>query len=365
MSLSLLAPPANEHRDVPAVARTTTPCRDRTRTVRRTVTLLTVVGAASFFWAKRADVPATWLAMRGASPIWTIAAVCLSALAMLNQMLLHRASQHAVGVAIPTRDLWRTTNAAFFINAVAKSGGLAGVVAFTATSGRHGQARSTTVAAYLVVTVLVQLGFAASLLAALVVLSSGGHLTSTEVIASVVFGAYTVMLTASIAAAFSSRSALRVIHATPSRLARLVRRDRPVVIVDHAAADALFDALQTLRGSPRLLARTVIHALGAQLIAVAMLWTTLHAVGADVGPSVAIVAYSVAIMFLIVSILPGGVGLVDASLAVVLAGYGLPIATVAAAVVIYRVLELCVPFTVGAIDAHRLRPARVVVSRSR
>lgn len=329
---------------------------DRFRQTRRLVTGFTVAGAVWFGWAKRADIPATWDALRGASAAWTTVAVGLAGLAMVNQMLLHRASQRSLGLRIPTRDVWGATNAAFFVNAVAKSGGLAGVVAFTSTSKRHRQPRSTTIAAYLVVTVLVQWGFALSLLAALIVLNTGGRVTTTEVVASLVFGMYTLGLAVAVGAAFHSRRTLRLVHALPVRVVRVVRRDRSAPPVDHQAADALFDSLQSLRRSPRLVVGTVGHAIGVQVIEVAMLWTTLRAVGADVGPAVAIVAYSVAVMFLIASILPGGVGLVEASLAVVLAGYGLPVGTIAAAVVVYRVIELWIPFTVGAIAAHRLRP---------
>lgn len=77
--------------------------------------------------------------------------------------------------------------------------------------------------------------------------------------------------------------------------------------------------------------------------------------GRDVGPSVALVAYSTSVVFFIVGVLPGGLGFVEASLGVILAGYGLATPMAAAAVVLYRLLELWLPLTVGAVAARRLR----------
>lgn len=318
-----------------------------------------VVAAAFFVWTRRGDIPATRDAVTGAAPFWLIVAVVLGLAFMVNQAMFYGAAQRALGVRLPHRALWNGSNAAFFVNTVAKSGGLAGVASFSGEAKRHGLSHSRTVAAYVVVAVLGQLGFAMSLMVAIVVLVGAGNFTGIEAIAAIVFGVYTIVLTVSVVAGFRSRRLLRWIHAAPTRAMRWigarfgrVPSDHPV---DTTQADELFEALQLLRRRPLSLTITFVHAVLVEVIAVAMLWAVLQAVGANAGPSVALVAYSISVMFLIVGVLPGGLGFVEASLGVVLAGYGIPVPTVAAAVVLYRLLELWLPLTVGAVAVRRLR----------
>jgi len=183
--------------------------------------------------------------------------------------------------------VWNASNAAFFINTIAKSGGLAGVASFTSETKRHGLSRSRTVAAHAVVAVLGQLGFALSLTVAIVVLVGSGNFTRIEAIAAVVFGVYTIALTVSVGAGFRSRRLLRWIHAAPTPAerwtGRRLGREVPEYDTDPAQADELFDALQILRRRPRALAATLAHAVLVEMIAVAMLWAVLHAVGATSG----------------------------------------------------------------------------------
>ena len=318
-----------------------------------------IVAAGWFVWSKRADIPVTRDALRSASPLWLAIAVGLAVAFIVNQAMFYRAAQRALGVGLPAREAWTASNAAFFVNTVAKSGGLAGVAAFTSAAKRHGLSRSRTIAAYVVVAVLGQLGFALSLVAAIVALVGSGNFTRIDAIAAVVFGVYTIVITVSVVAGFRSRRLLRWIHALPTRTKRRVLRrfgrDPGGGSIDTAEADELFDALQVLRRTPQALSTTMAHAVLVEVIAVAMLWATLHAVGAGVGPSVALVAYSISVMFFIVGVLPGGLGFVEASLGVVLAGYGVPAPVAAAAVVIYRLLELWLPLAVGAIAVRKLR----------
>lgn len=331
----------------------------RSNTLRRVGYVLLCVATAWFVWTKRADLPATRDALQAASPFWMFVAFVLALVFMVNQAMFYRSAQRALGVELPPRDVWNGSNAAFFVNTIAKSGGLAGVTAFTAAASRHRLSRSRTIAAYVVVAVLGQLGFALSLIVSIVVLAGSGHFTRIEMIASVVFGLYTIVLTVSVAAGFRSRRLLRSIHALPTRIKHSVRRisdsDPSVAAVDTTEPDELFDALQLLRQDPRALTVTFLHAILVEVLAVAMLWATLHAVGAGFDPSVALVAYSISVMFFIVGVLPGGLGFVEASLGVVLSGYGVSVAAVAASVVLYRLLELWLPLAVGAVAVRKMR----------
>jgi uncharacterized protein (TIRG00374 family) len=124
--------------------------------------------------------------------------------------------------------------------------------------------------------------------------------------------------------------------------------------VDHRAADELYEAVALLRHRPRSLWAPGLAALGVDLLGVAQLWAVLRAVGAHPGVELPLVAYAVSTLFGIVGIVPAGLGAVEVSLGAVLVSYGVAMGPAAAAVVLYRVVELWIPLAVGGFAASRL-----------
>ncbi len=111
-----------------------------------------------------------------------------------------------------------------------------------------------------------------------------------------------------------------------------------------AARDAL------LRPNWRLLG-----ALGYLLFDIAVLWTTLAAVGPAPPVAALAVAYLAGYLPNVVPI-PGGIGILDAGLVGALGLYGMPLSHAAAAVLVYHAVAFWVP-TLGGMAAYtRLRP---------
>jgi uncharacterized membrane protein YbhN (UPF0104 family) len=111
-----------------------------------------------------------------------------------------------------------------------------------------------------------------------------------------------------------------------------------------AARDAL------LRPSWRLLG-----ALGYLLFDIAVLWTTLAAVGPAPPVAALAVAYLAGYLPNVVPI-PGGIGILDAGLVGALGLYGLPLTHAAAAVLVYHAVAFWVPTLGGMVAYTRLRP---------
>ena len=109
-----------------------------------------------------------------------------------------------------------------------------------------------------------------------------------------------------------------------------------------------------MRSHRRVLVPAVIHTLATEVIAVAILWSSANAVGASVSPLESLVAYSVAGLFSIIGFLPAGIGFVEVSMGAVFVGFGVPGATAAAAVVLFRVFELWLPVVIGGALSQRL-----------
>ncbi len=111
-----------------------------------------------------------------------------------------------------------------------------------------------------------------------------------------------------------------------------------------AASDAL------LRPNWRLLG-----ALGYLVFDIAVLWTTLAAVGPAPPVAALAVAYLAGYLPNVLPI-PGGIGILDAGLVGALGLYGLPLSHAAAAVLVYHAVAFWIPTLGGMLAYTRLRP---------
>ncbi len=96
-------------------------------------------------------------------------------------------------------------------------------------------------------------------------------------------------------------------------------------------------------------------AIGYLVFDIAVLWTTLAAVG-PVPPVAALVVAYLAGYLVNVLPIPGGIGVLDAGLVGALALYGLPLAHAAAAVLVYHAVAFWIPTLGGMLAYARLRP---------
>ena len=99
----------------------------------------------------------------------------------------------------------------------------------------------------------------------------------------------------------------------------------------------------------------LLGALGYLLFDIAVLWTTLAAVGPAPPVAALIVAYLAGYLANVVPI-PGGIGVLDAGLFGALALYGIPVLHAAAAVLVYHAVAFWIPTLGGMAAFARLRP---------
>jgi uncharacterized membrane protein YbhN (UPF0104 family) len=297
--------------------------------------------------------------------MWAVIAFGLGVLGLLSLAIEHLTAQYAAGLRPRFRRVAPVALAAKFLNLVAKSGGLAGLAAFRSAARKDPdeRAESLTTAAYLLVTMLDPLAFAAILVVGMAALAVHGRFTAADRVALLLFAGYLALTVGTIGAATRSRAAVRELFALPRRLGHwlAVGRGRPNAApspspADHRDADDLYDALVALRQAPRSLLGPTLAALSVDLVGVAQLWAVLAALGAHPHAADTVVAYAVSTLFGIVAFVPGGLGVVELSLGAILASFGIGVGVAAAAAVLYRVLEFWLPLAVGAAAAHRLAP---------
>ena len=134
-------------------------------------------------------------------------------------------------------------------------------------------------------------------------------------------------------------------EAQPSRRRRVVRFARG------ALADGIREAVRLLRtGNPRIL----LGSLGYYAFDNAVLWAAFEALGEAPGAGVILLGYLIGQLGGLLPI-PGGIGGIDGGLVGTLAVYGTPLASAAAAVLLYRFILFWIPLAIGAVAFAGLR----------
>ncbi len=309
---------------------------------------------AIFIQQNWSELPNAWRAVKTAQPAWLGLMLLAMVAWLLNLALMHAAAQRAAQLDTGRLDLIAPAVGGNALNLITKSGGMAGLVLFLTDARRRNKPRGSVVASYALAQSAGEVAFAATLIAALVLVWADGHLSRTEILASVVFGVYLTARLGAYVAAFRSRTAIRRLYSLPNRAVAAVRRREPAPI-DVTGADEMYDSMMLLRQRPWGVAPVFGHAIGVEVIGIVELWAAAAAVGASHSLLVAFVGYSVSVLFAIVGFLPGGLGFVEVSLGAVLVSYGASVATATAAVVLYRVVEMWLPIVIGLAVAQRLR----------
>lgn len=317
-----------------------------------------VVGLTAVLVATNwSQAPATWRAARSADLGALVVAAALSLVHLASEGQMHRASQRSVNLDPGRIQALRLGAASRFLNAVTKSGGMAGLAVYSGDASRRGVARGGVVAAYVVTTALLDTAFALSLVAGIVLLAAVGRLSAVVLVAATVFAAYLGGRLALIAYGARGLDHVRRLYALPGQALRRIglRRHTPAPLVDEVA-DEVFNAISSLRRRPRAVAPALLWAIGLQVLGVAELAAVLTSVDGARGLDVAAAGYTMALLFGIVGLLPSGAGFTDVSLGVVLVSFGSTVAEAAAAVALYRLVQLWLPVTIGAVAIRRLGP---------
>ena len=316
------------------------------------------VFASLFTYLNRGELRAAGPALAGAQPAFLACGALLTAAVVLNIAAFYRSTYRAVGLAIPFPSMVRLSLASSFVNLISKSGGLAGMSFFLADGRRRGQTGSNVIAAYMLTTLLGHVAFALFLGAGLVVVASGGTLTTPELVAGAIFGVYLAAQGALFVAALRSRTAIRRMYSLPSHVRDVVQRlfGRPTGTrsSDHGAADELFESMRALIRQPRRALLPGIHALLVEALGVLTVWVVLLAFGVHTSIVIPLVAYGLSVLFSIVGVLPAGLGFAEVSMGAVLISSGIPGGVAAVVVATYRLFEVWLPFAVGAVAAQSL-----------
>lgn len=288
---------------------------------------------------------------------WIAIAIAFQTLNLLNQPALYQALYAAFGLEIRWRDLLPLVLAGHFLNAVTPSAGLGATALLLSDARRRGFDMSRATLANTLYFAFNFAWFSALLLFSLALLARNHHLIASESLATftlfaLLLGAFSLL----ILLAWRPIATLRVLDWPLAQLNRAARR---LLQRDLVAPDALRDfalgfgnATRGLRHTPQLWWRAVFHALLIDVLEIAVLGACFAAFpgpqnGIFVTWTFLVIGYSIGTLFLIVSVTPQGLGVVEGVMTAVFVGVGVPIERAAIAVLAYRGLSFWLPLFTG------------------
>lgn len=265
----------------------------------------------------------------------------------------------ALGIYETFKKLFLMSTAVFFVNVVAPSVGMGGVAVFVSEARRSGNSPGRVTLAGMLYVLIDYLGFLIVLVAGLFVLFRRNHLSLTEIIASGILILICAFLSSLLVLGLRSGEALgRALSWLASRINRLLQPfiHREYLSVHRARVFAyeVNEGLQAVRRKPEAMLMPLILALVSKILLIAILMLMFLAFGVPYSPGTIIGGFSIAYLFVIVSLTPAGLGVVEGAMTLTLNTLNVPIGAAAVLTLVYRGFTFWVPLFVGMLSFRRL-----------
>ncbi len=294
-------------------------------------------------------------------PEWVFLAILLQVCFYLAFAAIYQTAFLSVGLRKPgLLHLIPLTFAAVFLNVVAPSGGASGIALFVDDAARRGESPARAAAAVLVKVLSDFLAIALILTAGMTYLLSRGNAQSYQITGLLVFLAILSTMVGALALGIWKPLVLcRLLLAVQKLIdgISLRLRRRPALAANWAerSADELQQASQSILAHPGWGIRTVLFALISHTMNMLSLYALFRAFHAAVMPGPLIAGYAMAYLFLIISIIPMGIGVVEGVMALVFTSLGVPGAVSTIVALSFRGMSFWLPFLLGFFVLHRLK----------
>ncbi len=239
-----------------------------------------------------------------------------------------------------------------FFGVVVPSGGMSGLTVFIAEARQQGYSASRATVAGVVYLFFEYAGFLAVLGLGLVVLIRRNNLTPADIVASILMAGLALGLGALLyLGAYSGPLLARVLSALAQGANRLLwpLLHRPYLSESRARTFALDagEGLQALRRQPHAVLLPATLGVVSKMLQVLALWLVFlafhvpHSLGTVVG------GYAIAMLFMIISPTPSGIGIVEGVMTVALNSLNVALGAAAVITLAYRGITFWLPFLLG------------------
>lgn len=316
--------------------------------------IITIIGLMVLVYVSRAQIVETFRKLADLNFFWLVFIVPLQLLNYLSIAKFYQSYLKGLGEQVHTKKLYAIALEMNFINNVFPSGGMSGFGYFRSRMKRIGIPTSKSTLTQLSRHSFTFMSFIAYLLFAMFFLSLFGNASRIMVAISVTIIFLVIIGAALLVYLISSSSRIKKFVAILPNLLNSIfskfKKSRQPTI-DVGRIEATFGQLHNdymhVRKNWVNLKRPFSWTMAMNLTELATIFTVYLAFGSVVNPGAIIVAYAVASIAGLISILPGGVGVYEGLMTAIVASAGIPKALALSATLVYRVLTMVIFLPIG------------------
>ena len=312
-----------------------------------------------FFLTRAADVEQVALTLQRGNWMWITLALVVHATWILNIGAHLRSLYRLLGIDEKLERLSMLGTSAAFVNTVAPSAGMSGMVVFITDSRQRNLPTSRVTAAAALYVMYDYLAFMTVLGLGIVVLIRRNSLGTPEITASVIlvliaFALAMVLLTAMRSADRLGRALAWIATHTNNVLRPFIRREYLSPARAHEFAHDIGEGLSQIRERPSGLLLPFALALSKQALLITIFFLMFLAFRQPFSVGTLIAGYSIGYLFLIVSPTPSGIGFVEGAMTLSLASFRIPLAAAGLITLAYRGITLWLTILYGMISFRLL-----------
>lgn len=261
------------------------------------------------------------------------------------------------GLTLSFRTWLRITFVSNTANYLVTSAGLSGFAVRMYLLSQFGVARARCVLISLVQTFLTNFTLLFFILVGFVTLVTRSHTIGVALgAASVAVAAFTAILVGGVVLIANRRlrrrTLLWIANVTYHVLRRVAPRRAPQRVRLWRAQHELNEGLEFLLARKRQIAWPTFWILFDWVLTLGILWWAFRAVHHPISPGLVMIGFAVGILLSLVSLVPGGLGVMEGSMAAVFVGLGVPLESAVVAVLIFRIAYYVFPLLVSLFLFH-------------
>ncbi len=316
----------------------------------RLLVVVAVIAGAIAFAAADSSIAGTIVSgFDRMSPLPLLAGIGLSVAAIVNRGLLAWTAHRAVGLAVEPVAMTGTATVGFAANKILRSGGASGLTVFVRRGNRMGLAAGRVSGAYALASFASFAALGILMSGTVGVLALTGRLAGWWMAAAIGFAVYSALLCAVVITVVRSQALTRRLFGAAWRLKGRLTRSGSVDTTESAwrSADELHDSITTARQQPRAVRKVLGYAILSKVLGAMALFAAAAAAGVHLTVVTAMILYATALATSLVTIVPGGVGPVEASTAAMLVSLGAALPAAALTVALFRIFDMWLPVAAG------------------
>ena len=280
-------------------------------------------------------------------PVLLVLPLIATALSYVTMSLSYEGITRAAGCRVGQFDMLRITFVANTANYVIPAGGLSGFALRMLMLNKKGVSAGRAVLISFTQTLLTNLMLMVFILYGLVYLMFSRRLDAVTMgLIAAVIVMLTLFLVACLLMVYNERVRRRLLVRMNEWADRLLERFGYTDRFGRRAHRFLLhidEGLTFFASEPRAMAMPLFWIFLDWIFTITVLYAALYSVGSDVGYGQVVVAFSVGIVFAVISFVPGGVGVLEVALNGMLAGGGVPREQSVLAIMIFRISFYVIP----------------------